>query len=70
MAAGSSKDAAFQVELLPSTSQRGTSPLLTGEFRIKGVDRFVQVEAGERANALDTEAETDPQYTQDKGIVK
>lgn len=70
MGAGTSRDASFQVELLPSTSQRGTSPLLTGEVSVSGFDRFVQQEVTHAASALSTEASSDPDYAPDKGTVK
>ncbi|MFT5036827.1 MAG: hypothetical protein ACI9VM_000392 [Candidatus Azotimanducaceae bacterium] len=38
--ANQSKIAGFQVSLLPSTSQIGTTPTLLGEQRLKGMDRF------------------------------
>ena len=38
--ANQSKIAAFQVSLLPSISQIGTTPTLLGEQRLRGTDRF------------------------------
>ncbi len=70
LAAGGSKDASFQIEFLPSTSQKGTSPALTGEFQITGFDRFVQQEVTHTHNALSTQTNSDPAYSADKGVVK
>lgn len=70
MAPGASKDASFQIEFLPSTSQKGTSPALTGEFSISGFDRFVQQELTETYGQLNTQATQDPGYTIEKGSVK
>lgn len=70
MAAGTSKDASFQIEFLPSTSQKGTSPALTGEVSITGFDRFVREEVTAGASPLNTQTKEDPDYEIDKGAVK
>ena len=70
MAPGASKSVAFQVALLPSVSQKGTSPLLTSEIVITGHDRFVDKETTGKAQAVSTETNTDPDYQNDFGSVK
>ncbi len=45
-----SRTAAFQVSLLPSSSQRGASPALTNVASFTGQDRFAQVQVNTTAN--------------------
>lgn len=70
MVAGSQSDAAFQIALLPSTSQKGKSPVLVSEQAIAGFDRFVKQEVAGAAPALSTQTPSDPAYEQVKGTVK
>lgn len=70
LGAGNLRQAAFQVALLPSTAQRGTSPVLVSEQTISGFDRFVQQEMQDTAPALTTETRTDPSYTINAGTVE
>ncbi len=50
----SSRQAAFQVSLVPSTSQVGQSPQLTGQVTLTGQDRFAQVNVTAQAAAPTT----------------
>lgn len=63
------RTAAFQVALLPSTSQRGTSPVLVFPQTISGTDRFIQKEVTGSASDLDIKTTTDPGYVGDFGTV-
>jgi len=63
------KSAAFQVSLLPSTSQQGTSPVLVFPQTITGFDRFVEQQVTSTAPDLTTKAETDPGYNGSLGPV-
>lgn len=63
MPAGSgTRTAAFQVALLPSTSQQGTSPVLVFPQAISGYDRFVEMQITNSAPDITTKTETDPGY--------
>ena len=70
IAAGASKEASFQVALLPSVSQKGTSPTLVSEATISGVDRFVQKQVSATASRVTSDPTGDPAYQTNSGIVK
>lgn len=70
MTPGTSKEAAFQVALLPSTSQQGSSPTLTSPLRIAGHDRFVERETTGQSPPVSIETRTDASYQDSYGIVK
>lgn len=57
-----SKEAAFQVALLPSLSQVGNVPELTGPVSVRGTDRFTSSEVVSSKPALTTRTTTDPGY--------
>ena len=70
MSAGSSgHSAAFQVGLLPSTSQQGTSPVLVFPQTISGFDRFVEKQVTSTVSDITTKTTTDPGYTTSSGNV-
>lgn len=52
--AGGTKTVSFQVALLPSASQRGTSPVLVTSQEVAGVDRFTSTKVGGTTNELTT----------------
>jgi hypothetical protein len=54
-----SKEVAFQIGLLPSLSQVGTVPDLTGELRVTGADRFTGGTVTTSKPALTTRMPTD-----------
>lgn len=64
------RTAAFQVSLLPSVSQRGTSPVLVFPQTITGYDRFVEQQVSSVVTDLTTETHTDPGYNGSLGTVK
>ena len=63
------RTAAFQVSLLPSTSQQGTSPVLVFPQTITGFDRFVEAQVSSVASDITTKTETDPGYNSSFGTV-
>ncbi len=65
----SEKTAAFQVSLLPSASQRGTSPVLVSAATLTGFDRFVQQDIETSAPQVNTAITKDPAYSSGKGTV-
>ena len=60
VAAGASLTAAFQVALLPSASERGTSPVLIANQAFSGTDRFTKQTVAGTASDLTTEVRNDP----------
>ncbi len=66
----SSRGASFQVALLPSISQKGTSPTLVSEATLSGFDRFVQKQLSATASAVDIQTKTDSNYQNSLGTVK
>jgi hypothetical protein len=67
--AAAAGDAAFQVAITPSASQKGTSPALTSNISAKGFDRFVQKDVTASAAAVTIDTKGDPSYTQNSGTV-
>ncbi len=63
------RTAAFQVSLLPSTSQRGTSPVLVFPQTISGFDRFVEAQITGTAPEITIKTQTDPGYNSSFGTV-
>jgi hypothetical protein len=57
LAAGASVKGYFQVALLPSASQRGTSPILVSEQILTGVDQFTKQQITVRGERLTTQIE-------------
>lgn len=70
VAAGAARRASFQVALLPSASQRGTSPVLVSRISVTGTDRFTQKALTETRADITTQTITDPAYVQGKGEVR
>ena len=62
LSARASKQAAFQVALTPSTSQRGTGPLLVGPATFSSFDRYAQVTISQTMPAVTTNLSHDPEY--------
>lgn len=63
------KQAAFQVALLPSLSQRGTSPILVTQISYAGTDRVTKRAVEGTTYEVTTEATADPQYQSSFGQV-
>jgi len=70
IAAGASDSSAFQVALLPSASQRGTSPILMSSIKVTGTDRFTQKPISLTRPEITTQTVSDPSYVQGKGEVR
>lgn len=62
--------AQFQVALLPSASQRGTSPVLMSGIIFTGTDRFTQQTISLTRPELTTQTQFDPSYTPGKETVR
>ncbi|MEK7390559.1 MAG: hypothetical protein AAB635_00270 [Patescibacteria group bacterium] len=58
----SSKEAAFQISFLPSLSQVGTTPELTGSLSAIGTDRFTGSPIESEKSALTTRLNNDPEF--------
>lgn len=67
---GPAKKASFQVALLPSASQRGTSPVLVSAQKVTGVDRFTQGQISFVNPELTTQTIGDPAFVSGKGEVR
>lgn len=62
LAQGAQAQGAFQVSFTPSTSQKGSAPVLTGSLTFSGYDRFAGVQISETADPVTTETPQDPGY--------
>ncbi len=60
---GGSAQAAFQVSITPSASQKGTAPVLMGPSALTGYDRYAGVQITSNASPVSTETTRDPGYT-------
>jgi hypothetical protein len=60
---GASAQGAFQVSLIPSVSQKGSAPVLTGPATFSGHDRFAGVKIQTTADPVTTETKKDPGYS-------
>jgi hypothetical protein len=58
----SPREVSFQVALVPSVSQIGSAPILTGDTTVSGVDRFTKSTVTGTAIEISTRMTTDPQY--------
>lgn len=62
--------ASFQVALLPSVSQRGTSPILMNAQQVTGIDRFTQKQLSSTYSEVTTLTSTDSAFQSDFGEVR
>lgn len=62
LAQGAAAQGAFQVSLTPSTSQKGSAPVLAKEASFSGYDRFAGVSVSASADAVTTETTQNPGY--------
>lgn len=69
MGTASQKQMAFQVALLPSYSEKGTSPVLVGEQSIVGTDRFIQAQVKMTHPSVNARTTSDPAYISSYGVV-
>jgi len=66
---GAAPSASFQVSLLPSSSQAGQSPALTGTATVGGQDRFTGASVSATADGPTTQLSNDSGYTAAMGTV-
>lgn len=64
-----SREAAFQVSILPSLSQLNQVPPLTGAFLVRGTDKFTGAALHVTRAGLDTRIASDPAYRNGQEIV-
>jgi len=67
---GGKAEGAFQVSLLPSSSQRGGAPALTSGASFTGYDRFAGVQVTANADFVTTETKADPGYSSEDAVVQ
>lgn len=60
----------FKVSIVPSTSQKGSSPALTGSMSFSGYDRFAGVSVSSTADPVTTETTQEPGYTATNATVQ
>lgn len=70
IAKGGNRSASFQVALLPSVSQRGTSPVLLSSVSATGYDSFAQTQLTASVSPVTTQTLSDPAYVQGRGEVR
>lgn len=70
VARGAKVSATFQVTLIPSTSQKGTSPKLTAAPIFSGYDRFAGVPVKATGDPSNTETKTEVGYMPEKALVQ
>lgn len=69
LAGSATTKASFQVALLPSVSQSGTSPVLVSEQTFTATDRFTKGPVSARAERLTTQFPEDASYRPGQGVV-
>lgn len=67
--AGARKEVSFQVEITPSLSQQGSSPMLLRSQSARATDRFTGERLQAGAPAVYTELSTEAGYAEDNGVV-
>ena len=70
ISAHTSHQAVFQVSLMPSTSQKGSAPILVGPATFSAFDRFAQVAVSATVNAVTTSLLHEPSYSKGSGTVQ
>lgn len=63
------RESAFRISFLPSLSQIGQVPRLTGEFFLVGTDDFTKTEVRDRKSSITTYLLSDPQFVQGQSSV-
>lgn len=66
---GGTREASFQISLLPSLSQLRQSPSLTGSAILEGTDDFTKTEVSDKKNGVSTNLTSDPQFGQGQADV-
>jgi len=70
LAQGGHAQGAFQISFVPSTSQKGNIPVLTGAVSFSGYDRFAGVNISATAPPATTETMGDPGYVGANALVQ
>ncbi|MEK7568827.1 MAG: hypothetical protein AAB497_01805 [Patescibacteria group bacterium] len=66
---GGTREGAFQISFLPSLSQIGQIPRLTGDIFLVGTDDFTKTEVRDRKSPITTYLLSDPQFVQGQANV-
>ncbi len=66
----SAREVAFQVGLIPSISQRGRIPSITGEIIVSGKDTFTGTTLKDKKKGLNTNLSTDPSFSINQAPVR
>ncbi len=66
---GGTREAAFQISFLPSLSQIGQTPFLTGDNLLTVFDNFTKTEIVERKSPVKIMLSSDPQFSDKQGTV-
>ncbi len=67
--AGGTREAAFQISLLPSLSQLDTAPQIIGDSFLSAFDDFTKTELRDRKAPVSTILLSDPQFSSNQGAV-
>ena len=67
--AGGTREAAFQVSIIPSLSQRNQAPMIVGESFLSAIDDFTKTQVGDRKSSITTHITADPQFRGNQGVV-
>lgn len=67
--ASAPRTVSFQVSILPSLTQIGTTPLLIGDSVLRATDVFTSVPLTSIADSLSTDIVGDPQYQYGQGVI-
>ena len=67
---GATAQGMFKVSITPSTSQKGSSPALTGSMSFSGYDRFAGVSVSASADPVTTETTQEPGYIPSSATVQ
>ncbi len=67
--AGGAREGAFQISLLPSLSQLGRAPLLTGDSTLSGTDDFTKSALSDRKVPVSTNLSSDPKFSSNQSAV-
>lgn len=66
---GGTREAAFQISFLPSLSQIGQTPFLTGDNSLTVFDDFTKTEVSDRKSPVKIMIPSDPQFSASQGVV-
>lgn len=67
--AGGTREAAFQISIIPSLTQRNQSPMIIGESILTAIDDFTKTGVDDRRSSVTTNISSDPQFSGNMGVV-